>query len=316
MLDLLPRAEPEPSWLRAPMPDAALCLALPQRLARLGQHESVAVAPQLLLALNAAGAEHQTLLACDSSGASWRLRRAGAAGTAQLWRLQALHDSRARFQARLRGLLAAQLAGRVQHELRNPLNALTLHADLIARLLQKNHAPDPAARLLPSVEVIRQRLQELEQRQDAAVALWLAPAEAAETVSFGAVVGDSLRLLRGWLSLHEVRLFHEGLAPLDALPLRGAAAPAQLGLLALLLMAATGARQYPAADGSGRIDLLGGADGALEIDAPLDGQALGREVAETDTEGLLGGLVLLFEPAGLRLETDAQQGVTRLSPLP
>lgn len=314
MLDFAPRQSPAP-WLEAPMPDAAPCLVLPDRLTRL-DHEPVSVAPQLLRALNAAGAAGRVVLACDSSGELWRLRHDGAAGPAQLWRLQALRDSRERLFVRLRGLLAPELAGRVQHELRNPLNALSLHADLIARLLQKKE-PDAAARIAPSVEVIRQRLQELQRRQDAALALWLESPEAQETPppSLGAIVDECLRLLRGHLLQQNIRLQFENLAPLGAGPLRGAAAPVQLSLIALLLMAAAGARQYPAADGSARIGLAGGDDGTLELQAPLDGHLLGRALGDCGTEGALAALSLLLEPAGLQLEADAQQGLSRLSPL-
>jgi signal transduction histidine kinase len=310
MLDFAPQSAAKASWLEAPMPDAAVCLALDDGLVRL-DHEPVSVAPLLLQSLNAGGAAGRLILACDSSGESWRLRHDGTAGAARLWRLQSLADSRRLLFQRLRGVLAPELAGRVQHELRNPLNALSLHADLIARLLQKNGSA-PAA-IGPSVEVIRQRLQELERRQDAMLALWLAPPEAAEAPpSLGAVLDETLRLLRGHLSQQNIRAYGDNLAPLDAVPLRGAAAPVRVSLLALLLMAAAGARQYPAANGSARIDLAG-AEGALELQAPLDGQPLGRALGDCDTGCVLAGLALLLESAGLRLEADARQGLTRIS---
>lgn len=314
MLDFAPLPEAA-SWLRAPMPDAAACLALPDRLARL-DHEPANASPRLLRTLNTAETSGRIILACDSSGELWRLRHDGAAGPAQLWRLQPLRDSRERLFARLRAALAPELAGRVQHELRNPLNALSLHADLIGRLLQKGGA-DAAARIAPSVEVIRQRLRELEHRQDAALALWLdRPEEGAAPATLGGVVDDCLRLLRGHLLPQNIRLHADELAPLAAVPLRGAAAPVQLGLTALLLMAAAGAKQYPAADGSARIDLSGAGGCTLELQAPLDGHQFGRVLGDAcDTSGVLAGLSLLLEPAGLRLETDARQGLARLSPL-
>lgn len=308
MLDFAPRQQPP--WLEAPMPDAAACLALPDRLVRL-DHAPVSVTPQLLQALTAGGAAGRILLAGDSSGETWRLRHDGTAGTAQLWRLQSLPDSRLQLFLRLRGVLAPELAGRVQHELRNPLNALSLHADLIDRLLQKDGGG--AAALAPSVAVIRQRLRELERRQDAALALWLAPPEAAEAPqSLRGAVDEALRLLRGHLSQQNVRVHGEHLAPLDAVRLRGPAAPVQLSLIALLLMAAAGAREYPAADGGARIDLTG-AGGALELQAPLDGRPLGGALGDCGTTEVLAGLALLLEPAGLLLETDTRQGLTRLS---
>src|SRR3546814_4423772 len=52
-----------------------------------------------------------------------------------LWRAQALNDSRSRIFTRLRCLLSSRLSSQFLHDLRNPINALSLHADLLARMV-------------------------------------------------------------------------------------------------------------------------------------------------------------------------------------
>lgn len=318
MLDVLaPQTRIPSCWNEAPLPDAACCAAWPDRLAYLDRHESVPASPALLEALNAAGTEGRTLVAGDSSGEIWRLRHGGAIHSTQLWRLQALPDSRERLLVRLRSALAVRLTDRIQHELRNPLNALSLHADLIARLLPKSGSIGQSERINPSIEVIRQRLGDLLQRQDATVALWLAPPAEADLgpLSLGAALDSCLQLLRGYLSQQDIRLRTETLQHLDERPLQRAATATQLVILALLCIAAAGARQYRAADGRTEIVLSAQPGGILEIQSALDPQALGRELADGDAAATLASLALLLEPAGLRLEAPALQALVRLTPV-
>jgi len=130
------------------------------------------------------------------------------------------------------------------------------------------------------------------------------------------VVEDSLRLLRGHLALQEVRLRSEALHLIGTTRLQGGAAAARLALMALLLMACAGAIQYRDADGGSEVMMQAFTDGrtlSLELQAPVDGQALGREAADTDGAGLMAGLALLLESAGIALEADPGQALTRLS---
>jgi signal transduction histidine kinase len=314
MLDLPSPPSPPapPHWLRAPLPDAPLCRAQPDHLARVCSHETLAATPALLAALCAPATPGAMLLAYDSSGAAWRLLHAGDAAQ-PLWRVQALAESRARLHQRLRGVLAQQLLECVLHELRNPLNALGLHADLIARLLGGG---DPAAapRALSSVEVIKERLGELRRRQDAALALWLGDPAQPGGAALAPLVEHSLRLLRGHASLHQVRLHGEDLSLIGAARLRDDALPAQIALITLLVAACEGAHHNPAADGAEVLLRAVAGNGALvlEIQAPLEGLELARELADTDAEGLLATLALLLEPSGLELETQPLQALTRL----
>jgi len=302
-------------WREAPLPGAALLLARRDRLIRADRHEPVAAAPALLARLAAAAGDGDVVVAYDSSGAAWRLRHAGAAGELQLWQAQSLDDSRARLFSRLRGMLGQQLSESVLHELRNPLNALSLHADLMARLLSGSAQLERAQ---PSLDVIKQRVGDLRRRQDAAVGFWLGDAALAEAAcaDLRHVVEDSLRLLRGHLALQDVRLRSEALHLIGSTRLQRGAAQARLALMTLLLMACAGARQFRDADGSSEVMLQTFIDGhtlILELQAPVDGQALGREAADTDGSGLMAGLALLLESAGIALEADPGQALTRLS---
>ena len=317
MLDL-PSTEADAApahWREAPLLNAPLWLAGHERLIRVERHEPIPASPALLARLGQPAAAGEMLLAYDSSGEAWRLRHAGAAGEMRLWQAQSVNDSRARLYSTLRGLLAQQLTECVLHELRNPLNALSLHADLLARLLSEGAQVE---RTLPSVEVIRHRVGDLRKRQDAAVTLWLGDAALVEAAGadLAEIVDSSLRLLRGHLALQEVRLRSEALQLIGATRLRNGAAQTRLVLMALLLMACAGAKQYRTADDSTEVVMQAAIDGhtlILELQAPIDGQTLGRELADTGTAGLMAVLALLLESAGIALEADPAQALTRLS---
>ena len=316
MLDLPAADAAAPAhWRLAPLPRAALLLARRDALLHADGHDPMPASPALLARLTTPAAEGEQLLACDSSAATWRLRHIAAAGAAQLWQAQSLADSRTQLYSNLRGAVARRLTEAVLHELRNPLNALSLHTDLMQRLLSGGQ---PVERVLPSLEVMRQRVGDLRKRQDAAVALWLGDAELDESqgAGLGGVIEDSLRLLRGHMALHEVRLRSAELELIGAARLRGGVAHTRLVLMALLLMASAGAGQYRAADGSGEVLLQAAVEGpslVLELQAPLDGQALAREVADTDSAGLLAALALLLDSAGITLQADPAQALTRLT---
>src|SRR3546814_11597284 len=106
-------------------------------------------------------AADDTVLAIDEDFAPWRLRKVG--GSDELWRAQALNDSRSRIFTRLRCLLSSRLSSQFLHDLRNPINALSLHADLLARTVV---VPGPAERSAVSLRVIRDRRTELPRRQN------------------------------------------------------------------------------------------------------------------------------------------------------
>ncbi len=302
-------------WHEAPLLNAPLWLARRDRLIGAERHEPIPASPALLVRLGEPADAGEMLIAYDSSGEAWRLRHADAAGELQLWQAQSLSDSRARLFSTLRGVLGQQLTECVLHELRGPLNALSLHADLMARLLS---AGAEVERALPSVEVIKHRVGDLRRRQDAAVMLWLGDAALAEAAGadLGEVVDSSLRLVRGHLALQEVHLRSEALQLIGGRQLRQGAAQTRLVLMALLLTACAGARQFRTADGSTEVVVQASIEGptlVLELQAPIDGRTLGRELADTDTAGLMASLALLLESAGIALEADPAQASTRLS---
>jgi signal transduction histidine kinase len=314
MLDL-PAAStpaPPPHWRLAPLPGAPLCLPRADRLALAGGHDSLAASPALLAALAAAAAPGATLAAYDSSGAAWRLRRADAAQP--LWQVQALAESRARLLTALRGLLGPRLSGCLLHELRSPLNALSLHAELIERTLLGRNPVAAVPRALDSVAVIRERLRDLGRRQDAMAALWLGGADN-QGAALAGIVEHSLQLLRGHLSLQGIRLRGAGLEALGTVRLAQGAAEVELVLLTLLLAASEGARHNRVGAGEAEVLLVAenGAQGpSLELQAPCETATLGSELAGTDGAGLLAALALLLEPSGLRLEAEPAEALIRL----
>lgn len=225
-------------WRFAPLPQAPLYELDAAGLR--GIDTSLRIVPEAALgaALRAATAG-DIVLAQASDGAVWRLQRLSQA--AALWRVQALSDSRRASFLALRNLASARLVAQVLHELRNPMNALSLHSDLLGRLLQPGAAaPERAA---TSLKAIRDRLNDLGTRQNHAVQLWLAAADAVDEspIALTGLVDEILRLLRGLFVLSEIRLRGEALELLDAAaPLRSSAA-LRLAVIALLLSAHDGA---------------------------------------------------------------------------
>lgn len=301
-------------WRKAPLPDAPLVLIGAGGLHRLGDERLWPASPRLLAALGAQAGSNGAVLAADPSGAVWRLRHAGAAGGQQFWQIQELAESRRRLLADLRRVLASRLYGHVLHELRNPLGALSLHADLLSRLLSEVGPPASADRCRTSVEVIRQRLRELSERQNAAVSLWLEDqtADGPQPVELDRLIDASLRLVRGYMSLQEVRLHAETLQAPSALRLPGHAAALQLTLLAALLAACAGAKQAGTDQVVVASSSAGGSVG-LEIRSALDGEALARELAGSAGDSLLAALALVLEPTGITLHPNPEQAVLRLA---
>lgn len=319
MLELSIKGTASPwHWDKAPLPAAPLCRARHDGLYGIGKALSVRASATLLAALGSHGPDGAMLMAVESSGAVWRFRRAGSMADDQYWQVQALSESRRRLFAGLRGALAARLSDSVLHELRGPLNAVSLHADLIRRMLPAGQAPMPAVRVAASVDVIKQRLGELGRRQDATAALWLEdPAVNAQPLpAIGTVIESSLRLVRAYLSTQEVQLRSESL-PLLANPgLKACHPPSlQLVLLAALLLACAGTRRNQGNEGGKAITLAAASSAkglTFELRSSLDAGSLAPEVADTDLDGLLATFGLLLEPAGITVEALPEQGLLRL----
>ena len=105
----------------------------------------------------------------------------------------------------LRSRLAARLAPQLQHELRNPLNALSLHSDLLLRM-SSTLEPTLAARMGNSLKAIKARIADLQQRQDDYVALWLAHPETTQHCRLAEALGAAQAVLRPLLAHQEITL--------------------------------------------------------------------------------------------------------------
>src|SRR3546814_19589949 len=114
------------------MPDAGWHALRDEALQPIVHAHPLAITAALCNMLANAAAD-DTVLAIDEDFAPWRLRKVG--GSDELWRAQALNDSRSRIFTRLRCLLSSRLSSQFLPDLRHPINALSLHAALLARLV-------------------------------------------------------------------------------------------------------------------------------------------------------------------------------------
>lgn len=252
-----------PHWQAVPLPDADLHRFDERGLRGLGARHALAATPALLAALATAG--DGALVFARAGEETWRLQRCDAG----LCRVQALADSRQRIFTQWRAHLAARLSAQILHELRNPMNALSLHADLLGRLIG---GPQPE-RGAASLQVIRERINELGARQNALVALWLATAADEPAVELPRRVEENLRMMRGHFALQEIHARVSGLERLGRCrpPRRGA--PLELALIGLLLLAADAVVATRVDEGSAELRIetvdVDEAHCALRLHAPL-----------------------------------------------
>lgn len=213
------------------MPDADWHELRGAELLPLDYAKPLVISAELQTTLASAPAE-STILACNQSDALWRLRKI--AGRDSLWRAQALADSRSRIFTRLRCLLSSRLSSQFLHDLRNPTNALSLHVDLLARLVTM---PNAAERSGVSLRVIRERLTELTRRQSALVSLWLATPAADCDTSTQAIMENAVRVVRGFGALHEIHLRADELDSLNACATLCAPVHVEVAFIGLLMLA-------------------------------------------------------------------------------
>lgn len=213
------------------MPDADWHALRDGELQPLDHAEPLVLAPALheTLAKAAAG---ETVFASDEGDAAWRLRKV--VGSDALWRVQAVADSRSRIFTRLRCLLSSRLSSQFLHDLRNPTNALSLHTDLLARLVTM---PDAAERSAVSLRVIRERLTELTRRQSALVSLWLATPAAETDTSTQGIMENAVRVVRGFGALHEIHLRADEVDALNACAGLRAPVHVEVAFIGLLMLA-------------------------------------------------------------------------------
>ena len=240
--------------------------------------------------------------AIDGAGCLWRLRAAGLCGNQAIWLAQSLADSANALLSALRDALMPRLADAVLHELRNPLNALTLHLGLLESLLASRAEP---ARLEPGVQALRKRLTELDALHRSLAQGWFQHEVPVDGVS--AIALHAVKFMRSHLSARGIALRGEELAALEQWKVPARAL--EWVLYALLVM--TTAEEV----------VLRGADGALELHSPLDTGLLWPDSAQTPEEHL-AGLALVLEKHSIALAVlpenrgDGGVGGVRLSPMP
>jgi len=226
---------PHAHWLIAAMPDADWHVGTDAQLLPLDGACALALTSALLAQMQALQ-PGQTLLAHEQDTV-WRLRRVAAPDAQSLWVAQPLAVSRERCFQQLRSHLGERLAPQILHELRNPMNALSLHTDLLGRLIAM---PEAAERAGASARVLRDRQRDLTARHDALVALWLAPVAHGDEQTMRTLVAGALRMVRNYGSLRDIRMQVDALDALDTVQRPRAAAHVELVLVAALLLVCDG----------------------------------------------------------------------------
>jgi signal transduction histidine kinase len=322
MFDLLPDSPLTSARHRliSPMPDAVLFSLADTGLQGYEVEHAVPLSPALAERLRAKSVSGDTFHVSDASGEPWRLRRCGLGAGPGMWRFQSIDHSRCRLMERLRIALAPRLAAQVLHELRNPMNAMSLHADLLARTIPKTEDPVQRARAEASVQVIKTRLADLNQRQGTMVALWLALANpegvgAVSGLTVAAIFENSLQLLRGLFALHNVVLRTENVDRITAGPDRTASQHLHLVLIALLAAACESASRMRSTTTEVLLQVVDGPEDSImiELGPMVDSGELGLALGASGHVDALAGLALLLETEGMSLEEVEPAGTIRLT---
>jgi hypothetical protein len=292
-------------WQHTVLPDASWHVMRDGRLESFDGGAALLLTPELRARLEAASTA-ETLIASDGA-TLWRLRSSAPAGMPLLWRAQSLSESRRRLFVDLRCRLSSRLSSQLLHELRNPMNALSLHADLLARLIT---TADGLERAANSVQLIRDRLKDLALRQNAMVALWLAPPAGADGGMLPRLE-NALRMVRAYGALHELRVRDNGLDALRHCKPPVVPAHAEVALVAWLLLACDLTLMAARAPRELLVEALPSPAGGLLVRLPL---AIDDETPMPGTDAavpqriadFVGELALLLddEPLTVRLDAD------------
>jgi signal transduction histidine kinase len=310
-----PPGGPPGHWQRTAMPDARRYRFDGRQLAASDRGSALAIEPGLA-AMLANRADGITL--CAQAGRQlWRLRALASPDAQPLWLAQPLTDSRARILLRIRASLGARLSAQLLHELRNPMNALSLHTDLLSRLIA---SPDTLARAAGSLQIVRERLNDLSARQNAMVGLWLAPVtDENRSANLQELIEKALRMIRSHFSLHEIRGRAVGLERLATAPAVRLDTRLEIVLIGLLLLACdnlVAQRGGNAADevvieataptGAGGLPSL-----CLRAPMPPGRQASGFDWQYRDASvaEVLDEFALLLDGSGLRLRPNGDSEV-------
>lgn len=108
-------------------------------------------------------------------------------------------------------LLLSHLAGRLSHEMRNPLTTIFLHVDILGEALQQGSQAQ-AAHLLPFVHTLRQEAQRLETLIQPFLWLLRLPDLPRHPTDLGAWLSAFARDMQPWLAARQLSLeVHSGL---------------------------------------------------------------------------------------------------------
>jgi signal transduction histidine kinase len=203
-----------PHWRTAALPQAQLCQLHAAGLRSLATGATHKISMALRQALQEPSNAGATLLIVDPATSPWRLRRLAGKDPGELWLLQSLDESRKITLRNFRSVCGAKLASGMLHELRDPLNALGLHCDLLVRTLKMPADTEALTQAAGRVAQMKERLRNLLERQNSMVGLWLSLVDDGPGPDLNTLVDETLRLLRSYGSQREVRLQSENLAAL------------------------------------------------------------------------------------------------------
>ena len=293
-------------WEQAPLPRPQLWLQRGKTLRRLAPEEPLPAGAAALSALSE-WPEGRTALLRDSAGALWRLRPCAALDGCRLWQAQSVEQSRVLLFDELRATLGRVLAETVRHELAAPLQTIAFNADIAERLA----GTTGDERFTANLKGIKPRVRELQRRQVAAVALWLAgPPDLAALTPLREVLDEVQAMLQGYLGILGTPLQPSGLPLLDGVLLPGPAQKLRIGWLALLVMAGSRASRRTGGESRGlRLGVARQAGVFLELDESADAAALGPWFATLGDAAAMAAAAVLLEEAGLELLPQDGRGI-------
>lgn len=310
-LHLAPDSSATGAWLEAPMPGAVACGVESKGLCDRDRSRRFALHGDLYRRLGGAAAT-KTLLAQDQQGQLWRIRPCGGPEAGAGFLLQSLAESRFSLAALLRSAMAQRLAGHVLHELRNPLNALSLYTDVLNMLLPRAGDPGALEKAATALKSIKERLQELTLRQQATVVLWCGEDRLESPIPISAIWRDVSRLMAAFLTLKTIPLQSQGLELLEQCPLACPRALLALAWIGLLMMAADAAELQPEGHPERRLQLHAAAASSglrMTVAGPMASSALGVELGVTHTQGAAALLSLLVYPGPAAIELAPDGGM-------
>jgi len=291
------------------MPNAPLCRLAGSTLIPLEPGEPFTLTRHLADALLAAARVGAVLFANDAGGGAWRLRLCNAPEPMSIWQVQTIEASRLAVFARLRAMLASCMAGHVLHDLRNPMNALSLHAEMLTRIADADDLLPQRSRIQSGSRSVKERLAELQIRQNAAFGLWLADPSFEEvgTTRAGSCMESVLRLAGGYFAMQEVRLELEGRELLERCQPKSPSSYLHIALLSILTRACDAAREN---GGAAMLNVrqqqspTGAWQLVVELHSALSGRMAAADAEFAEPGKLIAALSLMLDGQDVSLTMD------------